>query len=64
MTETNRIYLVLFGMQSRTFGPYLAANNRILISLMADWAAAREQATTGMRVLFRFAKWGPHFLFC
>jgi hypothetical protein len=26
--------LVLFGMQNRTFGPYLAANDRILISLM------------------------------
>jgi hypothetical protein len=34
ITETNKIQLVLFGMQNRTFGPYLAANNRILISLM------------------------------
>jgi hypothetical protein len=31
ITETNRIHLVLFGMQNRTFGPCLAANNRILI---------------------------------
>jgi NLI interacting factor-like phosphatase len=31
VTETNRIQLVLFGMQNRTFGPYLAAINRILI---------------------------------
>jgi hypothetical protein len=27
----SKTYFVLFGMQSRTFGPYLAANNRILI---------------------------------
>jgi hypothetical protein len=26
--------LILFGMQNRTFGPYLAANGRILIPLM------------------------------
>jgi hypothetical protein len=30
----NRIHLVLFGMRSRTFGPYLAAMHRILISLL------------------------------
>jgi hypothetical protein len=37
-TETNWIHLVLFGMHM-TFGPYLAAINRILISLMQaeDW---------------------------
>jgi hypothetical protein len=28
--------LVLFGMQNRTFGPYLAAMHRILISAMED----------------------------
>jgi hypothetical protein len=33
-SETNRIHLVLFGKQNRTSGPYLAAINRILISLM------------------------------
>jgi Beta galactosidase small chain len=33
-SETNRIHLVLFGVWNRTSGPYLAANNRILISLM------------------------------
>jgi hypothetical protein len=33
-TETNKIHWVLFGMQNRTFGPYLAADNRILISLV------------------------------
>jgi hypothetical protein len=37
-TETNRIHLVLFGMQNRTFGSYLAANDRILISLMKERA--------------------------
>jgi hypothetical protein len=34
ITETNRIRLVLFGMHNRTLGPYLALNNRILISVM------------------------------
>jgi hypothetical protein len=27
-----------FGIQNRTFGPYLAANNRIIIPLMGSWA--------------------------
>jgi hypothetical protein len=35
ITETNRVYLVLFGMQNRTFGPYLAAIHRILTSASA-----------------------------
>jgi hypothetical protein len=30
-TETNRIHLVLFGMQNVTFVSYLAANKRIRI---------------------------------
>jgi hypothetical protein len=30
--RSNRIYLVLFGPPNRTFDPYLAAMNRILIS--------------------------------
>jgi hypothetical protein len=34
ITETNRIRFVLLGMQNRIFGPYLAANERILISVM------------------------------
>jgi hypothetical protein len=34
--KTNRIQLVLYGMQNRTFGPYLAVINRILISLLAS----------------------------
>jgi hypothetical protein len=33
--ETDWIYLVLSGMQNRTFGPYLTANNSILISPMS-----------------------------
>jgi hypothetical protein len=34
ITEANRIHQALFGMQSRTFGPYLAAiDRRIHISL-------------------------------
>jgi hypothetical protein len=33
--KTDRMHLVVFGMQNRTFGPYLAANNRILILVMA-----------------------------
>jgi hypothetical protein len=36
ITETNGIHLVLFVMKNRTFGPLLAAINRILISLMED----------------------------
>jgi hypothetical protein len=32
--ETNRIRLILFSMQNRTLGPYLAAINRIFISLV------------------------------
>jgi hypothetical protein len=32
IAETDRIYLVLVGMQNRTFGPYIAAIKRILIS--------------------------------
>jgi hypothetical protein len=35
MSETNRVPLVLFGMQNKTTGPYLAAIDRILISLVA-----------------------------
>jgi hypothetical protein len=36
ITEINRIELVLSSMQNRTFGPYLAATNRILVSLMSQ----------------------------
>jgi hypothetical protein len=32
--------MVRFGMQNRTFGPYLAAINRTLISLMWGWGLA------------------------
>jgi hypothetical protein len=31
ITATNRIELVLFGMQNRTFSPHLAAIHRILV---------------------------------
>jgi hypothetical protein len=34
MSGIKRILLVLFGMENRTFGPYSAAINRILIPLM------------------------------
>jgi hypothetical protein len=34
ISETNRIQLVLSGMQNRTSDPYLAVINRILISVM------------------------------
>jgi hypothetical protein len=34
IAETNGVHLVLFGMQNGTFGPYLAANDSILISLV------------------------------
>jgi hypothetical protein len=35
ITETHRMHVVLFGMQNGTFGPYLAAINRVLVSVMA-----------------------------
>jgi hypothetical protein len=35
VTVTNRIQLVLFGMQNRTFGPYWASMRKILISVLA-----------------------------
>jgi hypothetical protein len=34
VTETNRIQLVRFSMQNRSFGPYLTAMNRILVPVM------------------------------
>jgi hypothetical protein len=36
ITEINRIRFVLFDMQNKTFGPYLAAIHRILISVMCE----------------------------
>jgi hypothetical protein len=44
ITETNRVHAVLFGMQNVTFVPYLAAINRILISLMPIACRARQGA--------------------
>jgi hypothetical protein len=43
-TETNRICLVLFGMQNRTFGSYMAAMNRIHIPVV--WLAPRSDIRT------------------
>jgi hypothetical protein len=36
IAEMNRIYLVLFDMNNRIFGPYSAAIRRILVSAMLD----------------------------
>jgi hypothetical protein len=44
-SSTNRIHFVLVGMHNRTFGPYLAANNRILVSVMAGPSGACQQHT-------------------
>jgi hypothetical protein len=44
ISETNR--MVLSGMQNRTYGPYLAAINKILISLMRVEAVQLEGART------------------
>jgi hypothetical protein len=38
ITETNRIHLVLFGMQDKAVGPHLAAIHRILISAVKSAA--------------------------
>jgi hypothetical protein len=43
ITETNRIKLVLSGLQNRTFGPYFAVIDRILISLMIGLCARHCQ---------------------
>jgi hypothetical protein len=37
ISKSNRIHLVLFGIQNGTFGPYLADNNRVLISLVSSF---------------------------
>jgi hypothetical protein len=42
MSETNRIHLVLIGIQNRTLGSYLAANNRNPISEMV-WQGRVEK---------------------
>jgi hypothetical protein len=41
ITETDSIRMVLFGTQNRTFGPCLAADNRIRISVMMGCASGR-----------------------
>jgi hypothetical protein len=55
---TNRIQFVLSGMQDRTFGPYLAVNNRILISLMSLEAPASlpQVYEPGKGLAFHFDK--------
>jgi hypothetical protein len=45
ITEMNRTCLVLYDMNNRIFGPYLAAIDRILISIMGD--ACRQAAHLG-----------------
>jgi hypothetical protein len=48
-TGTNRIHLGLCGMQSRTFGPCLASNDRIIIPVMAVQQCAPSHSTTCIR---------------
>jgi hypothetical protein len=49
-SETNRVHLVLFGMQSRTSGPCLASINRILNSFMdAPDSGAQRDFAAGTR---------------
>jgi hypothetical protein len=71
-TETNRIRLVLSGMQNRTSGPYLAAVNRILISLIGNCPTApagnnpfalphQSTPAAGVSAIpIRKARTGPH----
>jgi hypothetical protein len=42
ITETNKIYLVPFGIYIRKMGPYLAAINRICISALHLVGAAQR----------------------
>jgi hypothetical protein len=44
--ETNRICLVLFRPQNRTLGPYLAAVDRILISVMKQYVSPSRATET------------------
>jgi hypothetical protein len=44
---TNRIHLVPFGMQNRTFGPYLAAINRILPGAGVQARAGEQYGAVG-----------------
>jgi hypothetical protein len=47
ISETNRIQLVLFGTQNRTFGPCLATINR---TLLQQWASFALQCFHGTAV--------------
>jgi hypothetical protein len=52
ITETNRIHLVLFGIQNRTLWSYLAAIKRILISSNAACPLRQAcQAVTCLAIL-------------
>jgi SAM domain (Sterile alpha motif) len=55
-TETNRTHLVLLGMQHRTFGPCLAAIDKILISVMANKRAEHLWEQMG-RLAGKGIKW-------
>jgi hypothetical protein len=47
-TVTDGIHMVLFGMQNRTFGPHLAATNRILIPVVHEsWGRALAKCIVG-----------------
>jgi hypothetical protein len=45
--KINRIQLILFGMQNKTFGPCLAASSRILISLHGQISMALSPGAQG-----------------
>jgi hypothetical protein len=49
IAEVNIIQLVLSGMQNRTFGTYLAAINRIIISLMGSSHSSKFWSTIWLR---------------
>jgi hypothetical protein len=49
ITETNRIHLVLFGIQNRTCGPHLAATRAVLLSAMGPGASPKPAVMRGMQ---------------
>jgi hypothetical protein len=53
--ETNRIHLVLCGVQNRTFGPSLAAIDRLLMSVMAG--SGRDEGVGEHRTTIIIAWW-------
>jgi hypothetical protein len=58
ITETNRIHLILFGMQNRTCVSYLAATHRIIISGCARLVCSRT--VPACRIGHVFPIWQPH----